>query len=90
MDRTVNPPRERQFYKMFAKDDLDSALRVRDYVSRMLHGPNAKLHTDGRLPPHITRVDVIQWLVRQGTIHPEEVSRFTSRVKTLDTPLQTG
>lgn len=87
MDHSVNPSRERYFYKEFpGKEALEIAVRVRDYVSRMIHGPDAKLHTDGRLPPSVTRIDVIQWLVKQGTIHPSEVSRFTERVKNLDKP----
>ena len=82
MDHTVTPSRKRYFYKEFP--DLETAVAVRDYVSRMLHGPNARLNVDGVLPHHVTRLDVIQWLVAQGTIDPNELDRFTSRVLRLD------
>jgi len=85
MDRSVHPAREREFYKEF--DSLETALRVRDYVTRMLHGPGQKLHTDGRLPPSVSRLQVIKWLVKQGAIHPKEVKKFTLSVRKLDSAL---
>ena len=85
MDHTVAPSRERYFYKEFP--DLETAVRVRDYVARMIHGSNAKLNLDGRLPPHVTRLDIIQWLVAQNTIDPDELCRFTDRVNHLDSPV---
>uniref|UniRef100_A0A6M3K8N4 AP2/ERF domain-containing protein n=1 Tax=viral metagenome TaxID=1070528 RepID=A0A6M3K8N4_9ZZZZ len=88
MDRSVNPPKQRKFYREFK--DFDAAIRVRDYVSRMLHGSNAKLHTDGRLPSTVSRLDVIRWLVAQSAIESSEVAKFTARVNSLDTPPTTS
>jgi len=81
-DHSVNPSKRRNFQKTFL--DFDVAVRVRDYVARMLHGPGKKLNTDGRLPPGVSRIDVIQWLIRQDVIEPHELKRFTARVKELD------
>jgi hypothetical protein len=88
MDRSVNPPRQRDFYRAFS--DFETAIRVRDYVSRILHGSNAKLHTDGKLPPSVTRVDIIRWLIAGRVIDPDEVPKFMGRVKSLDTHSSCG
>jgi hypothetical protein len=88
MDHTVTPSREREFYHEFA--GFETAIRVRDYVSKMLHGSNAKLHTDGSLPPEVTRVDIIRWVVKQGTIDADEVPHFMARVKPLDRSTHSG
>ncbi len=82
MDHSVNPSRQRSFYHEFP--DFETAVRVRDYVARMFHGPDARLNTDGRLPHHVTRIDIIQWLVKQGSVDVDELPRFTKRVKSLD------
>ncbi len=84
MDHSVTPSRDRYFYKEFS--DLETAVRVRDYVARMIHGSNAKLNLDGRLPPQVNRVNIIQWLITQKTIGPEEVPEFIGRVTHLDRP----
>lgn len=82
MDNTVYPPRHRLFYREFR--DLATAIGVRDYVARMLHGPGVKLNRDGILPPSVSRDLVFCWLVLQNTVDSQEVPYFAARVEHLD------
>ena len=79
LDKTVNPTRLRRFYREFV--DLDDAIRVRDFVARLLQGPNAKLNSKEPLPPSITQDDVFTWLLAQNVISQDEVPRYMNKCK---------
>ena len=87
-DFSVTPPRIRKFYHEFK--DFEAAIRVRDYVDRMLRGPNAKSYLDGKLPSQVTPLNIIHWLVGQGTVDVDELPQFTKHLKSLDKPSLSG